>query len=157
MILCVTHFVMWLVEGREFGIEKIRLQSLLILSIPGHSKAKKCNRETKKKFPSAAKILPNFWQIILVENYEKFQYLFFMELKLSPIQNLRHPLDGVFYNIGGFQTLFLKKSKIFEFWKILFIMRFSMRKELCAENYSHLRLAWAEILRKIVWFFFYFF
>ena len=60
VILCVTHFVMWLVEGREFGIEKIRLQSLLILSVPGHSKAKKWNRETKKNFPSAAKIiLPN--------------------------------------------------------------------------------------------------
>ena len=32
-----------------------------------------------------------------------------------------------------------------------------MRKDLCAENYSHLRLAWAEILTKIAWFFFTFF
>ena len=30
-----------------------------------------------------------------------------------------------------------KKSKIFEFWKILFIVRFSMRKEPCAENLSY--------------------
>ena len=43
---------------------------------------------------------------------------------------------------------FLKKVK---FSKFLFIIRLNIKKEPCAENLSHLRLAWAEILTKIVW------
>ena len=42
-----------------------------------------------------------------------------------------------------------EKSKIFEFSKNIFIIRFSIKKKLCAENLSRLRLTWVEISKKM--------
>ena len=50
--------------------------------------------------------------------------------------------------IGGFQTLF-RKIKFRNLDKN-FIVRFSIKKEVCAAILRHLRLVWAGILNKIV-------